>query len=405
VHQFSDFTNFPPELIYNNTLASAAEMMLSGTTAVLDHFWMAQGLTLHGLDAVMQAYRDAGIRAAVAPMLEDSDRILHWTARYAPELLELHQEDNHRDAEQLLALMRQFLHNWQGQPGGRLQPLLGPGGLQWCSDPLLSGCRDLAEEFGAGFHIHLNETALQARVCKDVYRESAVEHLFRLNVLNSVSSLAHVVWVDSSDINLLADCQVTVIHNPISNLKLGSGIAPVMNMLQAGVTVSLGTDGPASNDNQNMFAVMKTTGLIHSPAVSTEKRWISAREVFDMASLKAARAIGADESIGKIASGMHADLTFLVFDPLLQISNADLMTFLVYTETGDAVRHVMVDGEWVVLDRECVRFSLRNIRENLINQAASFFASHPRDTTTIARAVAIWKSALDRCNTPGDRTP
>ncbi len=401
IHQFFEFANTSPELIYYNTLASIAEMLLSGTTAVIDHFWMAQGLTLEGLDALMQAYRDSGMRAAVAPMLEDTDCILSWLARYAPELLELQNENDKRDSGELLTLMRQFLHKWQGQPGERLQCLLGPGGSQWCSTPLLVGCKELADEFSTGIHIHLNETCLQARVCKDVYQESAVEHLSRLNVLNSATSLAHVVWVEKSDIHRLADSQVTVIHNPISNLKLGSGIAPVMDMLRAGVMVGLGTDGPASNDNQNMFAAMKTAGLIHSPATGTEKPWISAREVFEMATVNNARAIRIKEPFGIIAPGMTADIAFLAFDPLVRLGNADLMAFLVFSESGDSVRHVMVGGEWVVLDGECVRFSLKSARENLINQATSFFMKHPRNMEAVRRMVSTWEKALDRAHYSG----
>jgi 5-methylthioadenosine/S-adenosylhomocysteine deaminase len=346
---FSSGVRFSPRENYLAALIGAAEMLMTGTTAVLDHFWANGGMTIEDLDAVMEAYKEVGIRAAVAPLVEDVRPELEAAIKSDPELASTSvQSASALDVPHYLETLEAFFGKWHGTENGRLRCLAGPSGPQWCSERVLLGSAEIAARFRSGLHMHADETKVQAILCREIYGCSSISHLHDRGLLGPHVSLAHCVWVDDRDIELLAETGATVVHNPASNLKLGSGFAPILDMRQQGVSVAIGADGSASSDNQVLFDIMKLTGLIHNARETDHERWLSARDVVAMATTGGARALGLAGELGELKPGMLADIVLLRLNTFFFTPLNDAFRQLVYCENGSSVDTVLVDGKVVV---------------------------------------------------------
>ena len=195
-------------------------------------------------------------------------------------------------------------------------------------------------------HIHLAETKAQQVIGKKIYGTSLLRHLDSIGILAANVSLAHSIWIEPEDIELFAERGVTPVHNPASNLRLGSGLAPMKEFLAAGVHVALGTDGAASNDGQNMFDALRLAALIHNGAGTDFNQWVTAIQALGMAMRNGARALGLDAGI--LAAGKLADLVLLRRDTPAFTPLNDVMGQLVFCENGSSVDTVIVNGEVVV---------------------------------------------------------
>jgi cytosine/adenosine deaminase-related metal-dependent hydrolase len=218
--------------------------------------------------------------------------------------------------------------------------------VQRCTDRLLIGSAELARKRKLPIHIHLAETKPQAVMGQRIYGTSLLRHLDEIGVLDEKMSLAHAIWVEPEDVNLFAKRGATPVHNPASNLRIGSGLAPLKEYLSAGVSVALGTDGAASNDGQNMFDAVRLATLIHNQAGSDFNDWIAPRQAIAMATRNGARAFGIDA--GAIAPGKLADIVLLQRDTAAFTPLNDVFGQIVFCENGASVHSVLVDGEFVV---------------------------------------------------------
>ncbi len=214
-----------------------------------------------------------------------------------------------------------------------------------------------AKKRGARMHIHLSETAKEQRECIERYGKTPAEWFYSLGLFDNPTSAAHCVHVTESDIALLGENNVSVIHNPESNLKLGSGVAPVPEMIAAGLNVSLGTDGAASNNNLDMFEEMHTASILHN-GVREDPTLIKSRDVIDMATINGARSQGRFDT-GSIEKGMKADIIALDLSSPHSIPMLDPVAALTYSMKASDVSMTMVDGrilyengEYYTLDRE-----------------------------------------------------
>jgi cytosine/adenosine deaminase-related metal-dependent hydrolase len=213
---------------------------------------------------------------------------------------------------------------------------------------MLAGCAALADELDLAIHIHVLETRMQAVSGKQMYGNTLVEHMDALGFLSPRVCFAHGIWLTSHDIELVRDRGVTVAHNPASNLKLGSGLAAVPNLLAQGANVALGTDGMSSNDGLDMFASLKLAAVIHKLWGIDYERWLGAREAWQLATIGGAPAAGDADGLGRIEPGRRADLVLLdleshVFTPL-----NDPLRQLALGSSTTAVDSVLVGGRWVV---------------------------------------------------------
>ena len=335
---------------YTLAMAGALEMLESGCTAVLDHGWVPPWDFENYSEAVMSAYADAGMRAGLAPMIGDLD--IFDTMSFAgasqpkPEPL-----GDPFDPQGLVESMTGFLDRWQGAHS-RLTPMVGPSAPQRCSHELMDGLARLARERGAGFHTHVLETKTQIAANLERYGRSSVSYLEDLGVLYPGASLAHCVWMDADEYATVRRCGAAIVHNPVSNLRCGSGILPVADLLEGGVSVALGADGAASNDNQNMFEAMKFATLLQT-LHGSHLRWPQAPAIWRMCLQGGAAALG--RPLGSLQPGSAADIVLLDTERHVPVHAEGLVTSLILAEHGESVHTVIVDGEVVVSEGRSTR--------------------------------------------------
>jgi guanine deaminase len=247
-------------------------------------------------------------------------------------------------ANELLAAGTRFIERWHGK-FGRLQPYLGPSAPQRCSDELLKGCFTLSEQFDTGIHSHVLEARSQWFACEERFGMSPVAYMGQHGWLSPRLSCAHGVWLSQDDMRQLADAGAVVVHNPVSNLRLASGVAHVQHMLASGATVALGADGAASNDNQNMWEVVKLAAILHR-VYGDRSEWLSSHAALRLCLQGGAAALR--QPVGSLQPGCEADVVILG-GPDIFLRPKDLMiNSLVLGELGGSVETVIVAGDVVV---------------------------------------------------------
>jgi 5-methylthioadenosine/S-adenosylhomocysteine deaminase len=337
------------EDFYASALLGGMEMLKAGATTVLDHFFGNQACPYMGAGAAILAMRDLGLRHVVALTL--SDKNYEETIPLGESASNLADEVKRMSASEAKATQAwldecaAFIDTFH-HPEKLTVCCPGPSAVQRCTDELLTGAAELARKKNLPLHIHLAETKAQAVMGKRLYGTSLLQHLASIGVLGPNVSLAHSIWIEPADIELLANSGATPVHNPASNLRIGSGLAPVKGFLAAGVNVALGTDGSASNDGQNMFDALRLAALIHNQAGSNFNEWVTPTHALIMATRNGARAFGLDA--GALAPGKLADLVLLRRDTPAFTPLNDAMSQLVFCENGSGVDTVIVNGEVVV---------------------------------------------------------
>jgi len=379
---------FSPQDHYACALAGAVEMLATGTTAVLDHLW-GTPLTIDGAEAVLRAYREAGIRAAIAPLVADVDFTGALAARHGVDLSGALFTDlaGPIAPSEAVAQLDALVGRWHDRDGRRLQVFAGPGGVQWCSDELLTGLAETAERHDTSLTMHLLETRLQDHVARERFGASAVCGLERLGVLGPRCSFAHGVWIDPADLELIASRGAVIVHNPAANLRLGSGRAAIPEMLSAGVKVALGSDGTASSDNAVIWTQLKLASLVHNDFAAD--RWISPNQAVTMATVGGAAVLGLPDSLGRLEPGALADIALVDRRGEGLAGAVDVEAGLVLSETGRGVVHTIVAGEPVVIDGRCVRVDSEAVRAAVAEQAA-------RRRAAGAEVPAPIRDAMDR---------
>ena len=337
-----------PDEIYARTLLGGIELLHSGATCVVDFLYDTED----ALEPVVRAYRDLGLRALIA--IGMSDRAYHETVvldeqLVAPQLIERLEREKPPPWDEWNDMTRRALARFH-RPNEGISICPAPSGPQRCTDAMLAGCAALADELDLVIHIHVLETRMQAVSGQRLYGRTLPEHMDAIGFLSPRVCFEHGIWLTSGDIELVRDRGVTVVHNPVSNMKLGSGICPVPELLAHGVNVALGTDGMCSNDGNDMFATLKTAALLHKLWEVDYERWLGAEEAWAIATAGGAAAAGDRNGLGRIGAGCRADLVLLdlespVFTPL-----NDPLRQVVLGSTTLAVDSVMVGGEWRVRD-------------------------------------------------------
>jgi cytosine/adenosine deaminase-related metal-dependent hydrolase len=337
------------EDFYASALLGGLEMLKSGATTVLDHFAGNPACRFMGAGAAIQAMRDLGLRHVAALTITDKnyeDTIpLGATDSALNEEIQRMSANEAKSAAAWLDDCEAFIETFHA-PEKLTTACPGPSAVQRCSDELLTKAAALARQKNLPIHIHLAETKAQAMMGPQLYGTSLLKHLDAIGVLGGNLSLAHSIWIDEDDIELFARRGATPVHNPASNLRIGSGVAKVKSFLKAGVNVALGTDGAASNDGQNMFDALRLAALIHNEAGTDFNDWVSPAQALAMATRNGARAFGIDA--GVLAPGKLADLVLLRRDTPAFTPLNDVIAQLVFCENGSNVDSVFVDGELVV---------------------------------------------------------
>ncbi|MDX1395650.1 MAG: amidohydrolase [Gemmatimonadota bacterium] len=323
-----------------------AEMIRSGTTCALDMFWFPE--------AAAEASIEVGFRVITGPIYFDFE---------GPDGIAY--EDRIEAGEA-------WFERFGGEP--LVVPCVQPHNALTVSPEGMRAARDQADRHGALFHTHCSETVTEVATTRERFGWTPVAHLDELGILEGPTALAHCVHLTDDDFARLRRTGAAVLHNPLSNLKLGSGIAPVARMLEEGIPVLVGTDGPVSSNDLDMWTAMRFAGLLQRGA-NRNPILTPAVEVMRMVTSRGADALGLGASIGSIEPGKRADLVLIDLDrPHLQ-PMFDVYAHLVYTVGRDDVRSVMIDGRWVMRDRELATLDEPTVLDR-VRELAARIESH-----------------------------
>lgn len=311
------------EVVYHSTLLSLCEMIKSGTTAFCDMYLFAAD--------VGRAVEQAGMRAWLGEVLYDFP------------------SPNYGVLENGFSYTRDLLAQYQDNE--LIQVTVDPHSVYTCSPDLLVRLGDLAREHGSIYHIHLSENKDEVNTCKERYGCTPVGHLDGLGLLEDNVLAAHCVMVSDKELTLMAERGVRVAHCPESNMKLASGVAPVPQMVAAGISVGIGTDGAASNNDVDMFGEMNTAAKIHKVS-QMDPTAMSAGQTLYAATRGAADALGAGQAIGSLEIGKKADCIVLDLDQPHLIPMYNPVSHLVYAANGGDVMHSVINGKVVMENRQ-----------------------------------------------------
>ena len=327
---------------------ACTELLRSGTTSILTME------TVHDTDAVIDAAAETGIRATLGKCLMDE------TTPDAPSRL---REDGPRALSESLALMKQY----DRSSNGRIRVALAPRFALSCSRSLLEAVAATAKREGLLVHTHASEQREEIAMVQQATGRANIDYFNDVGLVSPRLNVAHCVWVDDHEQAVLAEGGVKVTHCPGSNLKLGSGIAPVPEMSALGICVSLGSDGAACNNHLDMFGEMRLAATLQ--AMSLEPGRLPAREVLRMATRHGARALGMEAELGSIEAGKKADLIVVDAHGAHLAPSPDPFSAIVYAARPTDVVVTMVDGEILVRDGELRDFDPAEIVENARHQA------------------------------------
>ena len=323
-----------PETLRASARLGAAELLLTGTTTALTME------TVHDTDIVFEALDAIGMRAVVGKCMMDA-------TGDAPRRL---QEHTRASIDESVALAKR----WNGRSNGRLRAAFAPRFAISCSRELLEAVAGLSREHGVLIHTHASENRDEIDVVREISGGMRnVEYLAHVGLATPHLCAAHCVWVDDAEQAILAERGVKVLHCPGSNLKLGSGIAPVVEMRARGISVSLGADGAACNNRLDMFDEMRLAATLQS--VRQRPGALTARDAVWMATREGARALGRETEIGSVEVGKRADLILVERDGVGLAPDVDPWSSIVYAARGTDVVLTMVDGEIVARAGQLVR--------------------------------------------------
>jgi len=321
-----------PEFVYDGTLLACAEMIRGGVTCFNDMYFFPR--------AAAQAAVSAGMRAAIGIF------VLEFPSSYAA------------DADDYLAKGLEFRDEFMDEP--LISVCLAPHAPYTISDKTFSAILTYAEQLNLNIHVHLHETADEIAHGHAQHHQRPLQRLRNLGLLGPNLIAVHAVHLDPDEIEVLAAQGCHVAHCPTSNLKLASGIAPVLAMLQKGINVGLGTDGAASNNRLDMLGEMRLAALL-AKGISGEASVLPAHQSLQMATLNGARALGLDSQIGSLVPGKAADIVALDLSGLETAPCYDVVSHLAYASGRENVSHVWVSGELLLDERRLTTLDSRDL--------------------------------------------
>ena len=325
--------NVTEEFVRVGTRLGLAEMIRGGTTTYCDMYYFE--------DAIADETFKAGMRGVLGETLIDFPVA-----------------DN-KTNEQAMAYVAEFVKHWQGN--ALIVPAIAPHAPYTVSEDHLKAIRAFSDRTGAPIVTHISETKREVDDSLKAKGASPIDYLNRIGFLNNRVIAAHVVWPSEEELVLLKQLGVGIVHNPQSNMKLASGVAPVPEMLKADLPVGLGTDGAASNNDLNLWEEMDTAAKLHK-LISKDPKVVTAEEAFEMATLRGARALHLEKEIGSIEKGKRADLVVVDLDDLNQTPSYNIYSDLVYATKAADVRTVIVEGHVIMRDRRLLTLNEATIK-------------------------------------------
>jgi 5-methylthioadenosine/S-adenosylhomocysteine deaminase len=386
-------------LAYVRTMIGALEMLRRGITAVHDDAYHVPVATVESINAIMQAYADAGIRATVAI---DQPNIVEYE-KY-PYLAELLPEAERRAMDaaprqsttELLALYTHLIERWHGAEGGRLAAAVSCSAPQRVTDDYFAGLSALSKRHDLPFNIHILETKLQRVLGREKFGKSLVRHVHDLGFLDQRMMVIHAIWIDDDDVRLLAESGCTVAHNPVCNLRLGSGVMPYAKLRAAGVPICLGSDEMNTDDAVNLWFVAKTAALLHTLATPDYREWPQPTEMLTALTRGGARAMRRSDRLGQLAVGFDADIALLDLDTVSFTPLNDLRRQLIHCEDGSSVRMTIVAGRVVFENGRITCVDECALRAEMRELMAAGREQTERATQAASRLEPYYRKMLER---------
>jgi guanine deaminase len=384
--------------VYLRTMVGAIEAVKSGTTTVCDDMNASPILRRDHVEAAYQAYEDIGIRAYLGITLFDKPffRAMPFVdEEFPPELLaELDAVSKSSPAE-LLGFARE-LARVRHPESNRVAFMAIPSAPQRCTEEFLRDVRALADEFDLPSMIHVQETRLQVVTGQLWYGSAMVEYLGRMGFLKPKTQIIHGVWLNPREIQLLAETGATVQHNPTSNLKLGSGIAPVRAILNAGVNLSLGSDGCGSIETSDMQTALQLGALLNKVR-GDHPEWPGAEESFRAATQGGAKALGRERDLGIIEKGRAADLVAYCLDGIAFSPLNNPLRQLVYAATKTDIDLVMVNGQTVQRGGRLTRVDEDKLLAEIAEAHARIAPALVENDRDAVRILEPYRRICERC--------
>jgi cytosine/adenosine deaminase-related metal-dependent hydrolase len=364
--------NRSKEEVRARTLVGAIESLRCGITTVQDMLTLTP-LNDEFTDVVIQAYRDAGIRVLLAPMVGDLPALAMVRHKDAlPANVQAMMGGAVPPAkDQLDYLSHQFK---RAPAGGTLHWALSPHSPQRSSPALLEGCAELSKKYDLPLYTHVYETRNQAMIARELFAQhggSLIEYLASAGLLGPKLNIVHSVWITRREMERMADANAGIVLNHLSNMKLKSGVAPICDLRDAGVRLGLGCDNCSGSDVQSMFQAMKMFCLL-SAVSEPEPGPGLAHEVLRHATLGNARTAGLEDCLGAIRPGFKADLVLIDLRDIAYLPYNSAARQLVYTESGRGVDTVIVDGKVVIKDRKVRTIDEDDLRREVADLMRSF---------------------------------
>lgn len=382
-----DFVPLDIEKVYLSALGTAVETLLTGGTSIVDHLILIPGKELETIATAVRAYKEVGIRAFISPLIQDES----LNAGIPSGESEQNHEPYFRSTQATLDLIEEAVRQFHRPDDQGVSILVAPTGIQLCSDALFEGCSELSNQYNLCRHSHLLETKAQEKLAQEKYGCTAVEHLKRIGYLSDRTSLAHCVHLTDTDIAILAETKSTVVHNPLSNLRLGSGIAPILKYRQAGVNVSFGCDGASSNDSQDLLEAIKIGSLLHNVTDLDYQHWITPRQSVEMASLGGAKGLNIADKLGSLTVGKQADLVMYDLTSLSLLPRTDPIGLLILGRPSNVVHSVWVNGKQIVADGKVTTINVDDLRQQLFNHSQWHTK---RKSQTVAEIEAHYRAVM-----------
>lgn len=375
-----------PDEIRLAVLLTAYGAISSGTTAIVDHF-PGQRFTRADMEAVLSAWRETGMRVALAARFFDGPFADIFPPVPLPDDIAARAKDllKPQPLGELRELLQDIISAWHGQP--RLSVFPAPSNPERCTDNAILLCAELAEKFDTGIHTHLLETSKQANLAQKRFGTTIVKHLDELGVLSNRWSCAHSIWLTEDDIALMAKKQVTAVLNPESNARLGTGLANIPALLRGGVPLALGSDGASANDNMVLHEAMRSIAVAHRAQQPDRSGWISTRDTLRMATTGGAHAMR-QADLGVIAPGQLADITIYRLDSPWWVPVNDIVCQLVFAETGAGVDSVIVDGKLIMEHGAIKTFDVDSLVREVKAMAVSIRGRNA-DLFAVANEIAM----------------
>lgn len=326
-----------PEFVRLGTLIACAEQIRSGVTTFNDMYFFE--------DDIAQAAADAGMRAVCG------ESVMKYPAPDAPSY------------DDSLAYAREFIKKWKGHP--LIVPAIAPHAPYSTNPEIIRACVDLAKEFDVPLHIHISETAFEVENMRKEQGMPVIPYVKKLGLFEARVIAAHCVHIDTGEIRTLQHANAGVSHNPSSNLKLASGFAPVQKMLEDGLNVGIGTDGPASNNDLDMFEEVRLASFV-AKAASNDPTVLPAATALTMATRLGAQALHIGHLTGSLEAGKRADMILVDTNPLhntprFKRDPLNAYSQLVYASKSTDVTDVMVNGKWLMRDHQLLTLNEKEL--------------------------------------------